>query len=239
MAYCPKCGVEVERDTKNCPLCDFPLPDVDETQDSQGRKYPKAINTYREDHLEKKNKAIFSIGIIVLSLLVILGAVYLVYPWNHALIKYIAVADLSIFAVVFFSLGYLKPKYNFLGAYITVLVATWFIYLIGGSQSGWYFNYAIPIATLIYLDICIFMLVFKYTRHRSQFIYIPTNLILFTIVFAIGLDSIISFNMGGSVQLTWSLIVAISGICIIAVLLGVYHRIPEKTRKMLKKKMHV
>lgn len=239
MAYCPKCGVEVERDTQNCPLCDFPLPDVDETYDPQGYKYPQAINTYHEDHLGKKNKAFFSIGIIVLSLLVILGVVYLVYPWNHELIKYISVVDLSIFAVVFFSMGYLKPQYNFLGTYITVLVATLGIYLISGNQNGWYFNYAIPIATLVYLDICIFMLIFKHTRHRSQFIYIPTNLILFVIVFAIGLDSIICFNYWGTLHLTWSLIVAVSGICIIALLQGIYHRIPEKTRKMLKKKMHV
>src|SRR5665811_1679312 len=118
MAYCPKFGIEVERDTKNCPLCDCPLPDVDEILDSQGRKYPQAINTYHEDHLEKKNKAIFSIGIIVLSLLVISGVVYLVYPWNHVLIKYFSVANLSVFAVVFFSLGYLKPKHNFMGIYI-------------------------------------------------------------------------------------------------------------------------
>jgi len=239
MAYCPKCGVEVEQDTKNCPLCDYPLPDVDETLDPQGRKYPQAINTYYEDHLGKKNKAIFSIGIIVLSLLVILGVVYLVYPWNHALIKYIAVADLTVFAVVFFSLGYLKPKYNFLGAYLTALVATLCIYLISGSQNSWYFHYAVPIATLIYLDISIFMFIFKHTRQRSQLIYIPTNLILFAIVFAIGLDSIISLNFWGTLHLTWSLIVAVSGICIIALLQGIYHRIPEKTRIMLKKKMHV
>ncbi|MGV8905242.1 MAG: hypothetical protein ACOH15_01445 [Acetobacterium sp.] len=239
MAYCPKCGVEVERDTKNCPLCDCPLPEVDETPDPQGRKYPQAINTYHEDHLGKKNKAIFSIGFIVLSLLVILGVVYLVYPWNHALIKYISVADISVFAVVFFSLGYLKPRYNFIGLYITVLVATLCVYVISGSQNSWYFNYAIPIATLVYLDIFIFRVVFKHTRNRSQFIYIPTNLILFVIVFAIGLDTIISLNIWDTLHLTWSLIVAVSGICIIAVLQGVYYRIPEKTRKMLKKKMHV
>jgi hypothetical protein len=239
MAYCPKCGVEVEHDTKNCPLCDFPIPDVGDQDDTEERKYPQAINTYTEEHLEKKNIAFFSIGIIVVSLLIILGVIYLVYPWNHALIKYIIVADLSIFAIIFFSLGYLKPQYNLLGAYVTVLVATWCIYLIGGSQYNWFLNYAVPIATLIYLDITIFMLIFKHTRHRSQFIYIPTNLILSVIVLAIGIDGIISINFMGSIDLTWSLIVAVSGVCIIALLQAIYHRIPEKTRKMLKKKMHV
>jgi len=239
MAYCPKCGVEVEHDTKDCPLCDFPIPDVGEQDDTEVCKYPQAINTYKEDHLEKKNIAFFSIGIIVVSLLIILGVIYLVYPWNHALIKYIIVADLSIFAIIFFSLGYLKPKYNLFGVYITVLLTTFSIYLISGSQNNWFLNYAVPIATLLYLDILIFMLIFKHTRHRSQFIYIPSNLILSVIVFCIGLDAIISINYLGILDLTWSLIVAVSGICIIGLLQGIYHQIPEKTRKMLKKKMHV
>lgn len=239
MAYCPKCGVEVEHDVENCPLCDFPIPDINEGFDPQDSKYPQAINTYYEDHLGKKNKAFFSISIIALSMVVILGVIYLVYPWNHVLIKYIVLADISIFALVFFALGYLKPNYNFLGAYLTVVVTCLCVYLIRDSQSGWFLNYALPIATLVYLDISLFRFILKHTKHKSQFIFLPSNLILFVIVLAIGIDGIISLNVFGALHLTWSLIVTVSGICIIILLQTIYHRIPEKTRIMLKKKMHV
>ncbi|AWW28107.1 zinc ribbon domain-containing protein [Acetobacterium carbinolicum] len=239
MAYCPKCGVEVEDDVKCCPLCDFPIPDVNEGNYPHDAKYPQAINTYDEDHLGKKNKAFFSLTIIAISIMVIIGVIYLVYPWNHELLKYIALADLSIFAIVFFAMGYLQPNYNFLGAYITVVVTCLLVFLILGSQSNWFLSYAFPIATLVYLDISLFRFVLKHTRHKSQFIFIPSNLILFVIVLAIGIDGIISINVLGSIHLTWSLIVAVSGICIIVLLQTIYHRIPEKTRRMLKNKMHV
>jgi len=239
MAYCPKCGVEVEDDMKSCPLCDFLIPDVNAGKYPQDPKYPQAINTYDEDHLGKKNKAFFSISIIAASIMLIIGVIYLVYPWNHVLLKYIALADLSIFAMVFFAMGYLKPNYNFLGAYITVVVTCLSVFLILGSQTNWFLSYAFPIATLVYLDVSLFRFVLKHTRHKSQFIFIPTNLILFVIVLAIGIDGIISLNVLGSIVLSWSLIVAVSGFCIIVLLQTIYHRIPEKTRRMLKNKMHV
>lgn len=239
MAYCPKCGVEVEDDMKSCPLCDFPIPDVNAGKYPQDPKYPQAINTYDEDHLGKKNKAFFSISIIAASIMLIIGVIYLVYPWNHVLLKYIALADLSIFAMVFFAMGYLKPNYNFLGAYITVVVTCLSVFLILGSQTNWFLSYAFPIATLVYLDVSLFRFVLKHTRHKSQFIFIPTNLILFVIVLAIGIDGIISLNVLGSIVLSWSLIVAVSGFCIIVLLQTIYHRIPEKTRRMFKNKMHV
>lgn len=239
MAYCPKCGVEVETDVKNCPLCEFPIPDVNEGNYPEDSKYPQAINTYDEDHLGKKNKAFFSLTIIAISIMVIIGVIYLVYPWNHVLLKYIALADLGIFAIVFFAMGYLHPNLNFLGAYITVVITCLSVYLISGSQTNWFLSYAFPISTLVYLDVSLFRFILKHTRHKSQFIFIPSNLILFVIVLAIGIDGIISLNVQGSIHLTWSLIVAVSGICIIVLLQTIYHRISEKTRRMLKKKMHV
>jgi hypothetical protein len=238
MAYCPKCGVEVERDVKNCPLCNFPIPDLGEDTEKAEGKYPQAINTYVEDHLGKKNQAFFSISIIAVSILIILGVIYLVYPGNLRLIQYVALADVSIFAIVFFSMSYMKPNYNFLGAYITVVLVCFSIYTISNSESGWFFHYAFPITTLVYLDVSIFRFVLKHTRHKNQFIFIPSNLILFVIVLAIGTDAIVSLNVMGRLHLTWSLVVAVSGVCIILLLQAIYYRIPEKTRIMIKKKMH-
>ncbi|MBC3887069.1 hypothetical protein GH810_01905 [Acetobacterium paludosum] len=239
MAYCPKCGVEVEHGVEKCPLCDFPIPNVGDAHESVNSKYPQAINTYSEDHLGKKNLAFFSIGIIALSMVVIIGVVYLVYPWNHALLKYAALGFVSIFAIIFFAMNYLKPNYNYLGAYLTVVITCYCVYNISGSQNNWFLDYALPIATLLYLGVSLFRLVLKHTRHQSKFVFIPTNIIIFGIVLAIGLDGIISLNILGNLHLTWSLVVAASGVCIIILLQTVYHRIPEKTRKIIREKLHI
>lgn len=100
MAYCPRCGVQVECDVRKCPLCDFPIPDTGEVCNPDDQKYPQAINTYPEDHQEKKNKAFFSIGIIALCLLMIIMVIYAVYPWL-GFIKYLGLSIITIFALVF------------------------------------------------------------------------------------------------------------------------------------------
>lgn len=239
MPYCPKCGVEVENDVLNCPLCDFPVPDVDGSRSKGVSKYPRAVNTYMQDHLAKKNIAFFTVLIIGISVLIILGIIELIYSDAHPVIGYLAVGDVAIVALVFFALGYLKIWFNLLGAYITVILAALAIYFLIGNESGWFFNFAFPIVTLLFLDIYIFVFVFRTTRHRNRFIFIPTNIILFAIVFSLGIDGIISYHFEGWIHLTWSLIVAVSGGAIIVILQGLYIKLPEKTKQMLNKKLHM
>jgi uncharacterized membrane protein (DUF485 family) len=238
MAYCPRCGVQVECDVRKCPLCDFPIPDTGEVCNPDDQKYPQAINTYPEDHQEKKNKAFFSIGIIALCLLMIIMVIYAVYPWL-GFIKYLGLSIITIFALVFFAMGYLKAWKNFLGAYLTLLLCGYFVYWMIASQFNWYMAFFFPILTLFYLDICLFRQVLKHTRNKSQFIFIPTSLILFLIILSMGIDGILSLHFLGHVRLTWSLIVGISGVVIILILQVIYHRLSEKTLEKLKKKMHV
>lgn len=238
MAYCPKCGVEVECDVEKCPLCDFSVPDVGEVCKEEDQRYPQAINTYPEDHLEKKNMVFFSIGIITLSILLILLVVNFVYPWSNY-VKLIGLVVVALFAIIYFLLGYLKPWKNFLGIYVSLVVVLFFIYDLTNSQNLWFSHYAFPIISLLYLDVLLFRLVLKYTRKKSEFVFMPTSLISFIIVLALGIDGIISFNLSGSLSLSWSLIVSISGLAIILLLQVIYHRLSEKTLKKIRKKMHV
>ncbi len=63
MAYCAKCGVEVENGVKNCPLCKFPIPDI-LSEKEEKRSYPKAENIYREELQKRKNQIFYSIFVI-------------------------------------------------------------------------------------------------------------------------------------------------------------------------------
>ncbi len=238
MAYCPKCGVEVECDVKKCPLCDFPIPDIGEVCKEEDKRYPQAINTYPEDHLEKKNMVFFSIGIITLSILLILLVINFIYPWTD-FIGFIGLIVVGLFALIFFSLGYLKAWKNYLGIYLTLVVVLFFIYDLTNGQNLWFSHYAFPILSLIYLDVLIFRLVLKYTRKKSEFVFMPTSLISFIIILALGIDGIVTMNLSASFGLSWSLIVAISGLAVILLLQVIYHRLSEKTLKKIKKKMHL
>ena len=64
-------------------------------------------------------------------------------------------------------------------------------------------------------------------------------MIAFSATLCLGIDGVISYNILGHLRFTWSLIVAISGICIIALLMGIYHGVPDRTKAYLKKKLHV
>lgn len=238
MAYCPKCGVEVECDVEKCPLCDFPIPDIGEICKEEEKRYPQAINTYPEDHLEKKNMVFFSIGIITLGILLILLVINFIYPWTN-FIRFVGLIVVGLFVLIFFAFNYLKSWKNYLGIYLTLTIVLFFVYDLTNSQNQWFSHYTFPILTLIYLDVLLFRLILKYTRKKSEFIFMPISLILFIIVIALGIDGIITLNLLGEFGLSWSLIVSISGLAIILLLQVIYHRLSEKTLKKIKKKMHI
>ncbi|MEG0075138.1 MAG: hypothetical protein RR310_04030 [Eubacterium sp.] len=238
MAYCPKCGVEVDNNVKNCPLCDFPIPDIGEKKVVE-KRYPLAVNTYPEDHLEKKNKIFYSLEIIAAAVFFMTLVLCFIFPIDMRLIFVIMISDIAIVFYLLFCFNYLPPWVNILGSYGTTLFISYGIYKIIGGSGNWFTNYVLPITTLLFIDLAIFGFIFLKNRHRNQFIYVPTFIISFTIILTLGIDAIVTWDIYGVLHLSWSLIVAVSGVCVIALLMGIYHGIPEKTKAYLKKKLHV
>jgi hypothetical protein len=242
MAYCPKCGVELDAYIKNCPLCEFPIPDIGEnisTEDLKAmEKYPNAINTYRRDYRAIKNKIFFSSLLIVVSSIIILSVLKIIYPGSTKIVNYLVIIIIAFLLYLFFGFLYLKPAYNVIGILLTTIFLTYSIdYQVG--EIDWSFSYALPIIIVLYLDITLFRLLYKFSKHKNQFIYLPTVCLLFASILCVGIDGIVTYNLNGKVHLTWSLIVLICGASMAFTLLGIYHGLPDKSKVWLKKKLHV
>lgn len=242
MAYCPKCGVELDSYIKHCPLCDFPIPDIgeaDSTLEGKGtHKYPNAINTYRRDYRVIKNKIFFSFVLVVISSIIILAVIKLVYPASARLATYVLIIIIAVLFYMFFLFSYLKPAYSVIGILLTTIFLTYAIdYQVG--MIDWAYTYSLPIVAILYFDITIFRALYKVSKHKNQFIYVPSVCLLFISILCMGIDGVISKNIYGYIQLTWSWIVLICGGAIAFTLLGIYHGLPEGIKTWLKRKLHV
>ena len=238
MAYCPKCGVEVDKGVRNCPLCGFPIPDIGETWDGE-RRYPLAVNTYPEDHLERKNKIFYSLEILCLAMFFIGLILALVFDHSSRGIQIFLAADVALALDLLFVFGYLPVGLNFAGLYGTTLGLGYFIYRVCGGPVDWFVCYLLPIATVAYLDLNLFWTIYRKNRRKNQFIFVPTIILGFVILLSLGVDATVGYNLLGHFSLGWSLIVSVSGLGIIVVLMGIYYGAPEKTKAYLKKKLHV
>lgn len=242
MAYCPKCGVELDAYIKNCPLCEFPIPDTGEefdlSEDGGTHKYPNAINTYRKDYRVIKNKIFFSVLLIAICSILILSVLKLIYPASTHIVNYLVIIVIALLLYLFFSFLYLKPTYNVIGFLLTTIFLTYSIDYQRGSVD-WSFTYALPIIIVLYLDITLFRFLYKVSKHKNQFIYLPSVCLLFASILCVGIDAIVTYNLYQKIHLTWSLIVLISSGAIAISLLGIYHGLPEKSRAWLKRKLHV
>ncbi|MBC7961241.1 MAG: hypothetical protein H7X94_15390 [Vallitaleaceae bacterium] len=242
MAYCPKCGVELDNYIKNCPLCDFPIPNTldpsSQIEEDALKKYPHAININRKDQMIMKNKIFFSFLVVVISAVIILAILKLIYPHSAIVADYAMLTFIALLFYMFFLFGYLKFGFNLIGLALTTLFITYSIDYQMESVS-WFLNFALPIVSVIYVDALIFFFLYKKSRKRNQFVYVPSLSLLFLSILCMGIDGVISHELRGTLRLSWSLIVLISSSAITIILLGVYHGIPEKSKTWLKRKLHV
>ncbi len=242
MAYCPKCGVELEKYIENCPLCKFEIPNVGDPhyffETESTKKYPNAINIYKKDNMVIKNKIFFSFIVVVISATIILAVLKLIYPGSIVIVNYALIAFIGLLFYMFFSFGYLKPFFNLLGLTLTSLFVTYAIdYQF--KDLEWFLDYSMPIIIILYADISVFLLLSKMSRNKNKFVYVPTVSLLFLSILTMGIDAVITRRIEGDIHLSWSLIVLICSGAIAFILLGVYHGVPEKTKTWLKRKLHV
>lgn len=242
MAYCPKCGVELDSYIQNCPLCNFLIPDIGEEEYFDEKlgtdKYPNAIVRYRKDYRVIKNKIFFTSLLIIISTIIILAVIKTIYHASTIYVNYGLIIIIALLFYMFFSFGYLKFRYNSLGFILTTLFLTYSIDYQNGNLE-WFLNYALPISIIFYIDISIFRILNKISKKKNQFVYVPTISLLFVSILCIGIDGVISINIKQNISLSWSIIVSVCAALIALILLGTYHGLSDEKKAWLKKKLHV
>lgn len=145
MAYCPKCGIKVEKDNRPCPLCSFPIPKVNNEQTVVKSKFPKAANPYPV-HLRRVLNRIF-IFISLLLFVAISLMFYLNYEISGAFTwsKYSNLSVLAGWGILYFSFGYIQNYFKVIIGITVISLGLLFglDYFDGGLE--WFFPLALPI----------------------------------------------------------------------------------------------
>lgn len=239
MAYCPKCGVEVENSVRNCPLCDFSIPDITEHAEHpvQPDKYPDVTNIYKDHLTGIKNQIYFVEVVLLISIILVLLVIDNVFHVDSVLIEYFYTAAIACGVYTYFSLGFHSWFINISGMAVTTALLTYVINRIAGS--GWYWHYALPIVVLGYINALGFYYLYKHSKRKRRIGYLPVLVLLVASCLSIGVDGIISWNIHGEVKLTWSLVAAMGCMCVAFILSFVISKIPESTKETIHRKFHL
>lgn len=239
MPYCAKCGVEVNNTINSCPLCEFPIPDInDYPSDNNQNTFPEPENIYRDRARTIKNSTFFTIILFLVFTIPILISIKVFYPPVTKGINYAIVCIIASILYLFFLFGYLKINYNILGIGITSILLTYILDSIDENIT-WFYKYAILIIILVMVIAYLYVFLYKRSKHHNQLIYVSTYIFSGIGILCIGIEAIITYRLYYTIRLSWSIIVFLFSLSICVLLLGLYHGLPEKVRSEIKRKLHV
>ncbi|MBY7144330.1 zinc ribbon domain-containing protein [Virgibacillus sp. NKC19-3] len=237
MAYCPKCGIKVEKDNRPCPLCGFHIPKVTETEKCASRKFPKAANPY-PDHLRRVLNRIF----IFVSLLVFV-AISLMFYVNYELdeaftwSRYSNLSVLCGWALLYFAFGYVQSYYK-----VIIGVAIISLILLLGLDSfhgglEWFMPLAFPIVVgssvigLAYWSLIRALSVKGFNVIGFFFIAV--------VILSMWINFFISNHQNETNLTSWLIATALQVLPLTLIMLYVKYGIPEHIKQKIARKFHL
>lgn len=165
MSYCVNCGVELEKASRACPLCDTPVINPREKTVSEEKPaYPEALTIPKST----KNRYlffIFSLVILIPNLVaIIINAVF----FDNPVIKYVVGGFALVWLWFLFPLLWKKPIPAVLVAIDAVaLMAYFYLFRFGGDDTGWVYSVAIPIVIFLWAIVNVFLFWLRKKRSKS------------------------------------------------------------------------
>lgn len=237
MAYCPKCGVSVEKDQVPCPLCFTYIPKIvsdEELLDENG--FPTYYSLY-------ENLVNFFIRVVyrVLCVLMILGFLIptLIDVILNKALTWSLYSNLSIlitWSFLYVAFGYVKGKRDkIIVILITICVGLLGFDLING-YAGWSVETAFPLLVITLILIQINIAIFK--RNRSWFR--QSGYIIFSILLLlIGIELIVGRYSNTDNIVFYSVDELLPSTLLGSILLLISYRMPKKWVEKLKRKFHI
>lgn len=244
MPYCPKCGVQVKKNRPSCPLCSFPIPNVEEPEENSIQREKHLLNRYRikqaENRRRWKEARVFvymgiAFSLIVLSLIFGIQDYYFsgALGWS----QYVIVSNLAVIVFFFFLLRFI-PGFllNFLGLGITTGV---FLYILDSLNGtiGWFWNLGLVICINTMIWLFILRLMIRHTRRRG--LNIPAYSLAAGALACISLELIRDLYYGVSLHLTWSIPVITTLFPLAGILLFLHLLISPRIREKIMRKFHL
>ncbi len=240
MAYCPKCGIEIDDHVKTCPLCDFTIPDIYGMQNNkENNKFPKAKNIYPKKIESMRNKFFITVFLLGLESILILAAIGI---YNHSISTYTTGTIFCLTSAIiylFLLMGYIhsiKIRVILFGA--TTIALNLLLDYIDNSIT-WSLTYSLPITLSGVTIFTIMHLVYTKSKHKIHFIFIPIYICIGLSIFILIIEAVISLNIYNSLRLTWSLIVFTSLLGFSLMLASLHYKLPEMAKEKMKRIFHV
>ncbi|UJL45624.1 zinc ribbon domain-containing protein [Virgibacillus sp. NKC19-16] len=237
MAYCPKCGIKVEKGNRPCPLCGFHIPEVNETEKVASRKFPKAANPYPV-HLRRVLNRIF----VFVSLLVFVAIslmFYVNYELNEAFTwsKYSNLSVLAGWGLLYFSFGYVQSYYKVIfGIAVIALVLLFGLDIFHGGLD-WFFPLAFPIV------VGASVIGFAYWSLIRALSVKGFNVIGFFFIAVVILSMWINFFINShqnEIDLSsWFIVTALQLLPVLSIMLYVKYGMPEHVKQKIARKFHL
>jgi len=237
MAYCPKCGVSVEKDQVPCPLCFTYIPKIvsdEELLDENG--FPTYYSLY-------ENLVNFFIRVVyrVLCVLMILGFLIptLIDVILNKALTWSLYSNLSIlitWSFLYVAFDYVKGKRDkIIVILITICVGLLGFDLING-YAGWSVETAFPLLVITLILMQINIAIFK--RNKSWFR--QSGYIIFSILLLlIGIELIVGRYSNTDNIVFHSVDELLPSTLLGSILLLISYRMPRKWVEKLKRKFHI
>ncbi|MBN2651611.1 MAG: hypothetical protein JXR63_04445 [Spirochaetales bacterium] len=234
MAFCPRCGVEIEDDAKNCPLCNSQVPIYSNGGKIIGAKM--GSTAFAPDNLDKtlsessfislKRLIWTTISIFLLAAALIVAAVDLVVnetiTWS--IFPLSALCSTWAFITFFFTM-YRYPIILILSLFSSLSFFVWLIMFSVDSNDG-FIKIAFPIIVVVFAVITIIVLLVFFSKKKG--INIIGFVLLGVAIMCLGIDFVIKMGVYNKPGLTWSFIVAATLVPFSIFMFYLHHRLKNR-----------
>jgi len=237
MPYCPRCGVEVESNKINCPLCNTPIQPLDEEKPDFESKYPDDVPKEEEKQprtKKKKRNLIFEIMSIVLAIPLIISittdlivdarVTWSLYPVSALLLVWFMAATPLLFPK--------KIAVIAAGEFIPLVVFFLVIDLIDNGMLNWYVRVALPIIAAV--GVASFIIAFGTIKSKHRGLNIPAFILFGVSIICLIVDVCITSYIS-TPGLSWSLFVLVPAVLVGAFLIYLHFRVTKN--KDLKRRL--
>ena len=223
MPYCSRCGVEVDKYIKFCPLCNTKIKELDKTPNIPGN-FPDDEMISKDYYIpfEKKKKITWSVFSFLIT-----TALFIVFAVNFLISRKITWAWIPLFSLLLTwgltALVYylFKKTYFFLLSFFIMITVYLFFLFFVIQYTGLFFMLALPINTAVFINIILVVLSCKKVKNKGYNIigFILTG----TALICVAIDIVITFYITSKIIMTWSIAAISLLVPIIAFLFYVHY----------------
>lgn len=236
-AYCPKCGVKVKEGGTDCPLCGYPIPNVDGGKKTDVHPFPTPENIYPAEFKKIKKKILKSITVIFGLAIIIMYVENIYLQGEITWAKYSIASTVSLWVYIGIFLKFIPSKYFYLtAAFVNTLGLLFALDYLSGSVT-WFYKLGLPLVLGLYGFSLIAVFTYKYLKAKLL-IYIGVNMIFATLYFLLA-EWAISIFVTGTPQFLWSLIVGIPTFLLALALIYFHYYFPGDIKDEVKRRFHI